>query len=296
MNKVRVIVLNFNQPEYTIATVKQLAKQLVVEKEIVVVDNCSTKQNYETLKKGLDRNAILIRSEVNLGYSKGNNLGCRITSGFTPDYYFIINNDVEIEDENLIQKLIVAIENNTKNKVVAASPLVDTISNNTNIEKQIQVRKILPFWKQVIVNSPFLNKIFYQVMNEYLYKDQMPFINKYMICDSINGCAFLINAKVFEMNGYLDEGTFLFFEEIILGKQLKLMGSQCLLDGYTSLKHLQGLSTQSSKSNYNLRMEKEKVASELYYIKKYSKIPKVLVAIFCFFRNIELYLLGIVKR
>ena len=96
MNKVRVIVLNFNQPEYTIATVKQLAKQLVVEKEIVVVDNCSTKQNYETLKKGLDRNAILIRSEVNLGYSKGNNLGCRITSGFTPDYYFIINNDVEI--------------------------------------------------------------------------------------------------------------------------------------------------------------------------------------------------------
>ncbi len=296
MNKVRVIVLNFNQPEYTIATVKQLANQLVVEKEIVVVDNCSTKQNYETLKKGLDRNAILIRSEVNLGYSKGNNLGCRITSGFTPDYYFIINNDVEIEDENLIQKLIVAIENNTKNKVVAASPLVDTISNNTNIEKQIQVRKILPFWKQVIVNSPFLNKIFYQVMNEYLYKDQMPFINKYMICDSINGCAFLINAKVFEMNGYLDEGTFLFFEEIILGKQLKLMGSQCLLDGYTSLKHLQGLSTQSSKSNYNLRMEKEKVASELYYIKKYSKIPKVLVAIFCFFRNIELYLLGIVKR
>ena len=296
MNKVRVIVLNFNQPEYTIATVKQLANQLVVEKEIVVVDNCSTKQNYETLKKGLDRNAILIRSEVNLGYSKGNNLGCRITSGFTPDYYFIINNDVEIEDENLIQKLIVAIENNTKNKVVAASPLVDTISNNTNIEKQIQVRKILPFWKQVIVNSPFLNKIFYQVMNEYLYKDQMPFINKYLICDSINGCAFLINAKVFEMNGYLDVGTFLFFEEIILGKQLKLMGSQCLLDGYTSLKHLQGLSTQSSKSNYNLRMEKEKVASELYYIKKYSKIPKVLVAIFCFFRNIELYLLGIVKR
>lgn len=296
MNKVRVIVLNFNQAEYTIATVKQLAKQLVIVKEIIVVDNCSTEQNYETLKKGLDKNAILIRSEVNLGYSKGNNLGCRTTTGFSPDYYFIINNDVEIEDENLIQRLIVAIENNTKNKVVAASPLVDTISNNTNIEKQIQVRKILPFWKQLIVNSPFLNKIFYHVMNEYLYKDQMPFVNKYLICDSINGCAFLIKAEVFEMNNYLDDGTFLFFEEIILGKQLKLMGFQCVLDGYSSLKHLQGLSTQSSKTKYNLRMEKEKVASELYYFRKYFNNPKVLIAILCFFRNIELYLLRIVKR
>jgi len=296
MNKVRIIVLNFNLPEYTIATVKQLVKQLVVEKEIIVVDNCSTKQNYEKLKNELDRNAILIRSEINLGYSRGNNLGCKITTGFNPDYYFILNNDVEIEDENLIKKLIISIECNAKNKVVAASPLVDTISTKKSIEKQIQVRKIFPFWKQVIVNSPFLNKIFCNIMYEYLYKRQMPFKNKYLICDSINGCAFLINAEVFEMNGYLDEGTFLFFEEIILGKQLKLMGCQCVLDGFTSLKHLQGLSTKSTKSKFNIKMEREKVISEIYYFKKILGKPTSIINLIRLLRLFEIYCLCFINK
>lgn len=296
MDKVRIIVLNFNQPEYTIATVEQLVKQSAIEKEIIVIDNCSTQQNYEILKKGLDKNVVLKRSEINLGYSKGNNLGCRMKTGFNPDYYFIVNNDVEIEDENLIQKLIVSIENNGKNKVVAASPLIDTISTKKSIEKQNQVRKINSFSKQVIVNSPFLNKIFYKVMNDYLYKGQMPFINKYLICDSINGCAFLIKAQVFEINNYFDEGTFLFFEEIILGRQFKSMGYQCVLDGFSCLKHLQGLSTKSHKNKYNIRMEREKVKSEIYYFRKYYKKPNIFLYLLTFIRHLEIYLVGIIRR
>ena len=118
-NFVRIVVLNYNQPEYTISTVNDLLIQDIKNKEIIVVDNCSSEANYSLLKNGLPENVILIKSDANLGYAKGNNLGCNYDSGSKIDYYFIINNDVIIEDKNLINSLIASIENNKEMNVTS---------------------------------------------------------------------------------------------------------------------------------------------------------------------------------
>lgn len=295
MDKVRAVVLNYNQPEYTIQTIDYLARQQDIGLEIVVVDNKSTNDNYAKLKSGLSDDVILIRSEENLGYAKGNNLGCRHKSAFLPDYYFIVNNDVIIEDDYLISKLIDSINKNNDAKVVAASPLVNTISTGLAVEKQIQVRKVLPFRNQVIVNSAILNKIFRGVMNDFLYRSQMPFVGKYTLCDSINGCAFLIDSQVYERLGYMDEGTFLYYEEIILGQQLKDAGYGCVLDGFGEIKHLQGLSTGNNKKTINLFMEKEKSKSEIYCYKHVLNEAPLKVNVVACLRNIEIYIKYVVN-
>ncbi len=287
---VRVVVLNFNQPEYTIATVNALKLQTVRNLEIVVVDNNSTEKNFARLKDALP-NEILIRSESNYGYAVGNNLGCKYNSERPIDYYFILNNDVIIENTNLIQSLVTAINKNHSNRVVAVSPLVDTVSSELPINEQIQVRRIVTFLEQIIVNSPIMNKIFIPIYKRYIYKDKMPYSNRYTTVDTINGAAFLIRGDVFRENNFFDNGTFLFHEELILGKQLKNSGYNCVLDGFSSLKHLQGVSTNSQKRKFNLKMEKEKVRSEIYYFKKYFNISDVVLAFIKLMRYTEIYLL-----
>ena len=295
-NFVRIVVLNYNQPEYTISTVNDLLIQDIKNKEIIVVDNCSSEANYSLLKNGLPENVILIKSDANLGYAKGNNLGCNYDSGSKIDYYFIINNDVIIEDKNLINSLIASIENNKEMNVAAASPIVDTVSTKIPVDKQIQIRRILPFVEQIIVNSPFLNKIFRKIYSKYIYRDKMPYIGKYTISDTINGAAFMVVGKVFEKNGFFDDGTFLFHEELILGKQLSNNSYCCVLDGFTSVKHLQGLSTKSFRNSYNIRMEKEKIISELYYFEKYFIVPVVILTLIKYMRIIEIYLMSLFKK
>jgi GT2 family glycosyltransferase len=292
---VRVVVLNYNQPEYTISTVNALLLQKDVNKEIVVVDNFSSESNYRILEKGLSKEIILLKSDINEGYARGNNLGCNYKSENKIDYYFIINNDVIIEDENLIKSLISSIENNKESNVVAASPIVDTVSTKIPVDEQIQIRRILPFVEQMIVDSPFLNKIFSKIQNKYIYRDKMPYIGKYTLSDTINGAAFLINGKVFEKNGFFDGGTFLFHEELILGKQLLNNNYSCVLDGFSSVKHLQGLSTNSFKNSFNLKMEKEKITSEIYYFKLLYNKPTFIIKSIKFLRYVEMYLLYFIK-
>jgi len=293
--RLRIIVLNYNQANYTLNTIDYLLNQNYKNIEIIVVDNASREEEFLILQNKLPKWIKLIKSEINDGYARGNNLGCRYISNFSIDYYLILNNDVIIEEADFIEKLIKSIEVNSKFNVVAASPIVNTVSSNINIENQIQVRRILPFIEQLIVNSPFLNKLFFWIFNKYVYKSDMPFINKYTICESINGAAFIIKGKVFEDNNFLDEGTFLFFEEIILGKQLINNGYKCVLDGFSSLKHLQGLSTKSFSKSYNLKMEKEKIVSELYYFKRMYNKSSFTIRSIKLLRHIEMYLLYFIK-
>lgn len=98
-----IITVNYNGMQDTCAMIDSLPRQDDVE--IIVVDNGS---------KGDDASAIqeryphvrVIRSEENLGFAGGNNLGIRAAQG---DYLFFINNDTEARDnwhpELLIQRL-----------------------------------------------------------------------------------------------------------------------------------------------------------------------------------------------
>ncbi len=89
MKQVSIITVNFNQPKVTeelLRSIPNTYKNL----EIIVVDNGSKigsiewQANYPHVK--------FIRSEQNLGFAGGNNLGIKAASG---DYLFLVNNDTE---------------------------------------------------------------------------------------------------------------------------------------------------------------------------------------------------------
>ena len=66
-----------------------------VSYEIIVVDNAS-REDEATRIKELYSDIVTLRSESNLGFSGGNNLGIRVAKGA---YIFLINNDTYVESD-----------------------------------------------------------------------------------------------------------------------------------------------------------------------------------------------------
>jgi GT2 family glycosyltransferase len=293
---IRIVILNFNQTRCTLNLVENLAFQDYKNFDVVVVDNCSIEKEYFELRDSLPKTIKIIHSLENLGYAKGNNLGCRFEIGNSPDYYMILNNDLIIDDPELIKKLLYSLSNKEHKNSIAVSPLVNTVTSKTPIEGQIQVRKILPLMEQIIVNSSLLKKIFKNIFYEYIYKSDMPYLNKELVVDTINGAAFLINGNFFREIGFMDEGTFLYNEEIILGKIIKSKGFTCLLNGYTILKHLQGVSTKSTLQHFNFKMRREMVVSEIYYYRQYFGINRFALSLIYSMRMLELYIIRIYRK
>ena len=285
---IRIVILNYNSSQHTINVIRDLETQSFQNFEIVVVDNASNQIERQLLNSCLPKNIVCIYSDENLGYSKGNNLGMRMETINEPDFYFILNNDVIIEDNQLLEELLSSF--NWNNKIIAVSPLIDSISSNLPLDKQIQVRRVLPFFQLYFVCCTIFKLFTKKTFGKYVYLKEMPFINKYLLCDSINGAAFMIEADFIKQINYLDEGTFLFFEEIILGRQIINSGGTCLLNGKVSLKHLQGVSSMSKPYKLNLVMEKYKLESELYYFKKYCGLNNFSSILYIFFKKIEIIL------
>ncbi len=294
MKFIRIVVLNYNSSQYTLDVIKNLETQSYTNYEIVVVDNASNESERQFLKDNLPKNILCIYADVNSGYSSGNNIGMRIKTEIEPDYFFVLNNDVIIEDDDLLEKLVASFDCVASKKVIAISPLVNTVSTQLPLEKQIQVRRVLPTFQLFFVCCTIFKLFTKNWFAKYVYKKEMPYIDNYLACDSINGAAFIVEAEFMKKNNYLDEGTFLFFEEVILGRQILDAGGTCLLNGKTSLKHLQGMSTKSTAQQLNVRMEKYKRESELYYFQKYCGLNAFYSMLYIFFKKIEVLLKQII--
>ncbi len=65
--RLRVVILNYNQPQLTVACASTVLSQSYPSMDVVVVDNASAPELYSQLREQLPSNIPLIRNETNLG-------------------------------------------------------------------------------------------------------------------------------------------------------------------------------------------------------------------------------------
>lgn len=110
MNVVSIISVNYNQPAVTeemLRTLEQVNQYPALE--VIVVDNGSTPDPVPAWRTKYPRYTF-IRSDANLGFAGGNNLGIQAATG---DYLFLINNDTEVTAD-LIGKLVQTMQANPR--------------------------------------------------------------------------------------------------------------------------------------------------------------------------------------
>lgn len=102
---VSIVILHRNGPEILAECLESLRCQTYPNLEVIVVDNRSTDDSREMIRKNFPE-VHLVALERNLGFSAGNNAGIRRSRG---DYLFILNNDTQLEP-GCVAELVTAAE------------------------------------------------------------------------------------------------------------------------------------------------------------------------------------------
>jgi GT2 family glycosyltransferase len=95
---VGVVVLSWNGRDDTLSCLASLQDVRYDPVVVVVVDNGSTDGTSDAVRAEFPH-VELVRSEVNLGFAEGNNVGIRRALELGADYVLVLNNDVEVDPE-----------------------------------------------------------------------------------------------------------------------------------------------------------------------------------------------------
>ena len=269
--RVRVVILNYNQPDMTARCVSYVIAQSYTTLDIVVVDNASTVENYEALQRSLPEHVTLVRNSANSGYAAGNNLGARLSGTIPPSTYtMILNGDAFLRDTDTIKKLVDGLRKDPDR--VAITPLVNTGVIELAPEQQIQVCRAASYAGFLVAYSWWLRKmpVLKSIADRHFYKERMPYVlDREYDCETLHGCCFVIRTDFLESIDYFDEGTFLYFEEMILGRQIKDRGKGCCLLTSVVVDHMGGAATRKRTLKGELKVQMELIKSQLYYCRKY---------------------------
>ena len=102
MLKVYAIVLNYNSSDECIGLFKNLSQYNQRISEILIIDNASSIEDIENLKKNIPLDKLIFNSE-NLGFAGGNNIAIQKALTEKADFIWVLNPDIRIDDDTLPQ-------------------------------------------------------------------------------------------------------------------------------------------------------------------------------------------------
>lgn len=259
-----IVVINFNKYEKTIDCINSIFETAKTEYKIYLLDNASANNSFDVLEELYknDERVVLIKSDVNLGYARGNNLGIDYALKDGCDYVIISNNDL-IYQENAIDILY--------NKIVEEGYfIIAPFIKNIDGSIQISVKKQKPSFKEYMLFSTYLYNLVKNEKRIEFYKKTQPkeFSRVYWVA----GACFIVDLKQFAEIDYFDPNTFLYFEEYIISEKSKIKDLKIGFEPKAKVIHYHGASTGGSA---NLFTRLENFKSETYFFKNYWKISKL---------------------
>ena len=106
-----IIILNYNGSGVVENCLESVLATNYPNFEVIMVDNASVDGSYQAVLKRFSKykRLIIVRSEVNLGFAGGNNLGLKYAAG---SYVSLLNNDTTVDKDWLIEAVKIAESDN----------------------------------------------------------------------------------------------------------------------------------------------------------------------------------------
>ena len=249
------VIINYNT--------KALAEKLVANvkdyqsiSKILIVDNASTDDSYQELKKLENDRIEVIQAKENKGFSAGMNIGAkRAIELFSKCDIIFSNTDIIISSEETIEILQTALK---MRRVAVASPVIfqeNTISRGWKIPSAKE---------EILINLPGIGKKF---QKKYMFYDEDHYKGKYSYVEAVSGCFFMIKSEALKRVNYFDENVFLYYEENILGEKLRNSSYTLVICNEALIIHDHSVSIDHNVGTIN----KFKIlkTSQRYFQKKY---------------------------
>jgi len=222
-----VVIVNYNTEDLTLQCVKSLLVHgIAAPDQICVVDNLSPDGSGQRLQSSLPEGVGLILSPRNGGFGAGVNIGVGALSTdlvlvLNPDTYFLVN------QVPVIQRLFAQ----TPNLGVAGLKLI-----NPDGTLQYSARRFYSLLDILVRRTP-LGQLapMRGLVNTHLLKRNWrggPFQ-----ADWVMGTGFVVRRTAFDEVGRMDEGYFLYFEEVDLCARMWVKGWQVMAVPEVELVH-----------------------------------------------------------
>lgn len=191
--KVFIIILNWNGLKDTLECLESVLKLDYPNFKVIVVDNGSTDDPVEVLRKTYPQ-ITLIENNENLGYTGGNNIAMRHAMEHGADYMWLLNNDTVVETDTL-SKIVATTESSSEIGLV--SPVIYYYDDPS----KVQFCGSYIDWNSLTVVYP-----------EHKSSDvDSVFTSGNNVC--LWGTALLIRRALIEKVGYLKDDYFAYWED-----------------------------------------------------------------------------------
>jgi len=191
--RVGALVVNWNRRDDTLECIESLLGSTYPSLVVYVVDNGSTDGSCDAMTSAYPV-VRLIRSERNLGFAEGNNLGLAAMLDDGIDLAFLVNNDVVVAHD-AVEWLVAGIHGDTEVGVLAP--------------------KVVMYWQPDVIwsaggmldpNTGVSRQRHYG--EEDVGQAEVPAEIDYAV-----GCAMLVRTEAIRAAGFLDPRYFMYYEE-----------------------------------------------------------------------------------
>ncbi len=209
---VNVVILNWNARADTLDCLHRLSGWARIEARICVVDNGSEPDDSAAIRDAFP-NALVLRSDENLGFSGGTNLGLRRVLEDSEAPVLLLNNDVHL-DEEAVEALLATFASDRRCAI--AGPLVFSATEPSRILSAGNRSPVLH--RDHSITTPPPGRDVYSVQ-------------------FVTGAAALIRAAVLREVGLLCEQYFFGLELADLCRRIRDRGYRCLVTTASRVEH-----------------------------------------------------------
>ncbi len=268
---VSVIVVNWNTKALLHDCLKSIYEQGgEIDLEVIVIDNASTDDSAEMVKKNFPR-VTLVENSDNLGFARANNIGIQASKG---RYVCLVNSDV-IVLEDCIKDLKSFMDEHPTTGMAGPRIL------NPDHTLQPSCRHLPTIWNN-LCSASGLNRLFPKsaffsdwIMN-YWNHDSVRSV------DALSGCFWMVRRKSLNEVGLLDEDFFVYGEDLDWCKRFHKAGWDILFYPDAEAIHIGGASSANAPIKFYLEMQK---ADLQYWRKHHGKIGKAGYAVVILLHN-----------
>ena len=229
---VLIVILNYNGIHLLKKHLSSVVNTEYSDFEILVVDNGSTDKSVEYLEKNFP-NIKIVKSDTNLGFGKGNNLGVSKYPEY--DAYVFLNNDVSVQS-NWLNELV---------KVAQSDKSIGAVGPKILYSKQKD-------GKDIINSAGMRVDPHFMAYDRYEGEIDGKEFNTTEQVDCLTGGVLLVKKEVFEKIKGFNPKMFLYYEDVDLCLRIKDAGYKLYYCGSSVVYHDHMASTRgmgSSKRN-----------------------------------------------
>ncbi len=244
-----IIIPVYNQVDYTRVCLEKIYANTDpdINFEVIVVDNASTDETPSFMKEATERYPDLhyIRSEQNLKYAGGCNLGAQKAKG---KYLVFLNNDTEPQP-GWLRNAWKAFQEEKNVGILGAKLLYpDRTIQHCGIEFQ---------------NSKINDRFIWPFHRYRFAREDNPLVNRREDVHAVTGACLFIPRNLFQKTGGFDEAYGMYFEDTDLCFTVKAMGKRVVYEPSVVVIHHEGKSTAHLDTIHELN----EIAAERFYQK-----------------------------